>query len=300
MLYTPSVRKGFVTIGSNADSSDSGSASDADSITSGDEEKALKMVGSVGNIGVYDEDSEEFENYLGRIKLYFVANKIKENQVAIFLTLAGPKIYALAKSLLSPNDPAEESADSLFKVLTNHYKPKRIVIFERYTFYSRNQRPSENVTDFLAAIRALAHTCEFGTSLDDMLRDRLVMGLHNKETQHALLSEADLTLQRAVEVAIAREAATRDVEAMASAGVHAVGYEKKRQFKKPLKKGNQSEAKSGNAKADPPKKACSGCGRMHWKKDCPFKDAECYQCGKKDTLSLFAGIRKRGRQIQCK
>ena len=153
------------------------------------------MVGSVGNIGVYDEDSEEFENYLGRIKLYFVANKIKENQVAIFLTLAGPKIYALAKSLLSPNDPAEESADSLFKVLTNHYKPKRIVIFERYTFYSRNQRPSENVTDFLAAIRALAHTCEFGTSLDDMLRDRLVMGLHNKETQHALLSEADLTLQ---------------------------------------------------------------------------------------------------------
>ena len=61
----------------------------------------------LGNIGAFDEDVEEFENYVSRVKLFFTANAIKdENRVAVFLTLAGPKIYSLAKSLLSPVDPA--------------------------------------------------------------------------------------------------------------------------------------------------------------------------------------------------
>ena len=183
-------------------------------------------------------------------------------------------------------------------LLVEHFKPKRIVIFERYTFYSRNQKSGESVTDFLAAIRALAHTCVFGDTLDDMLRDRLVMGLHNKETQHALLSEAELTLQRAVEVSMAREAATRDIEAMGSTGVNAINYEGKGQKKNFKKWDHKHKRDSGDSKAEPPKKPC---GKNHWKKDCPFANAKCYKCGKRDTSSLFAGISPRNSlPIRCR
>ena len=229
----------------------------------------------LGHIEQFDDQIEEFENYASRVKLFFKANNIKpEQQTAVFLTLAGPKIYALAKSLLSPVDPADTQIGDLFKKLSEHYKPKRIVIFERYTFYSRNQKSDESISEFLAALRAAAHTCEFGDCLDDMLRDRLVMGLYNKETQHALLSESGLTLERAIHVATAREAATRDVQAMTSSmSVHEIGD---RQYKK-----DRKESKQGNyGKSDGPSNPCSGCGGNHWKKDCPYTKTKCHKCGK--------------------
>lgn len=235
----------------------------------------------LGNIGAFDEDVEEFENYVSRVKLFFTANAIKdENRVAVFLTLAGPKIYSLAKSLLSPVDPANETLDNILKKLSEHFKPKCIVIFERYRFYSRNQKQGESIADFLAAIRALAHTCNFGDSLDDMLRDRLVMGLSNKETQHALLAESDLTLDRALEIATAREAATRDVQAMAGSAVYSVKTGEEKNQKKYHSGKKESRKKSDGTNSNRPSKPCYGCGGNHWKKDCPHAKTKCHKCGK--------------------
>ena len=43
--------------------------------------------------------------------------------------------------------------------------------------------------------------------LDEALRDRLVCGLQNGETQKKLLAESDLSLQKAVNIATAAEMA---------------------------------------------------------------------------------------------
>ena len=66
------------------------------------------------------------------------------------------------------------------------------------------------MADYIAGLKALAHTCDFGTTLTDMLRDRFVMGLTNETTQQLLLAEADLTFNKAVDMATACEAALRD------------------------------------------------------------------------------------------
>ena len=29
---------------------------------------------------------------------------------------------------------------------------------------------------------------------------------------------------------------------------------------------------------------CSGCGRLHWKRDCPFKNATCHACKQKEHI----------------
>ena len=49
------------------------------------------------------------------------------------------------------------------------------------------------MADYIAGLKALAHTCDFGTTLTDMLCDRFVMGLANETTHQLLLAEADLT-----------------------------------------------------------------------------------------------------------
>ena len=76
--------------------------------------------------------------------------------------------------------------------LTTHYKPKKILIFERYKFQTRNQKAGESIADYVAGIKILVHTCDYEDNLDDMLRDRFVIGLFNRHTQQILLTEADL------------------------------------------------------------------------------------------------------------
>ena len=47
-----------------------------------------------------------------------------------------------------------------------------------------------------------------------MLRDRIIEGISNSETQHKLLADPELIFQRAVEIAKGQEAATKEVVAV--------------------------------------------------------------------------------------
>ena len=151
------------------------------------------MAGAIiGSIGPYKESEEEFEAYIARMKHYFIANDVDDTkQVSVLLTLIGPKGFALATNLLSPKKLTDCKFDDIVKELTTHYKPKKIVIYERYKFHSRTQQSNESIAEFLASLRTLAKTCEFGDAiLNEMLRDRFVVGLANRATQQILLSES--------------------------------------------------------------------------------------------------------------
>lgn len=72
--------------------------------------------------------------------------------------------------------------------------------------------PTETVLDYAAELRRLAITCEFGDFLDDALQDGFVVGLRNEQIQKSLLTEDGLNMARAVEIAQAKEAASRDTK----------------------------------------------------------------------------------------
>ena len=193
----------------------------------------IKMA-QIGSIGAFNEKEEEFEAYIARMKHYFKANDVVAGkQVSVLLTLIGPKGFTLANNLLSPKSLDECNFNEIVDALLAHYKPKRIVIFERYKFQTRNQNSGESIADYIASIKELARTCDYGDNLNDMLRDRFVIGLSNRSTQQALLTDADLTFQKAVNIAVGREAAIRDIEAShnksnnsESNGVHKVNMNK--------------------------------------------------------------------------
>jgi len=70
------------------------------------------------------------------------------------------------------------------------------------------------VAQYVAQMKLLAATCDFGENLEEMLRDRFIQGISNSETQHKLLTDPELTFQRAVEIAKGQEAATKEVVRM--------------------------------------------------------------------------------------
>lgn len=66
------------------------------------------------------------------------------------------------------------------------------------------------MAQYVAVFRGFAVHCEFGGHLDDALRDRFVCGLKSEATQKRLLTETTLTFQRAVELAVSTETASRE------------------------------------------------------------------------------------------
>ena len=83
---------------------------------------------------------------------FFNTNNVTDKRVVpAFLTLVGPKVYGLVKNLLSSKDPADCTYDEIKSALRTHFEPKVILIYERLKFHSRSQKPSELVSDFVAA-----------------------------------------------------------------------------------------------------------------------------------------------------
>ena len=62
----------------------------------------------------------------------------------VLLTVIGANDYALLQGLVAPATPQENSFDELIKALKTHYKPKQVIIVERFRFYKHSQLSGEN------------------------------------------------------------------------------------------------------------------------------------------------------------
>ncbi|CAB0018439.1 unnamed protein product, partial [Nesidiocoris tenuis] len=69
------------------------------------------------------------------------------------------------------------------------YIRKTCIFAERRTFTGRFRRDGETITKYLNNLRSLAGTCEFGGSLNEHLRDQLVIGINNDTWQEQLIRD---------------------------------------------------------------------------------------------------------------
>lgn len=78
-------------------------------------------------------------------------------------------------------------------------------IYERYTFSKRDQEPNETIDAYVAMLRTLARTCKYEALEDEMIRDRIVLGIRDNSTRKKLLQEKKLDLQRCIDICRANE-----------------------------------------------------------------------------------------------
>ena len=228
---------------------------------------------SYGRIKEFHPEEESIESYLERVELFFTANEVaNEKKVAVFLSIIGSKTYAILRNLVAPAKPSSKGFDALCAQLKKHFQPSKIVIAERFHFHRRSQGPEEFISEFLAELRRLATHCSFGEFLNDALRDRLVCGLHSESIQRRLLSQSDLTLAQAVEIAKGMEAATRDTQEL--------------QGQAPSIKAVQSSGATKKSSGTVPEKQCHRCGKKnHLPHQCHFKDVVCHKCSKRGHIA---------------
>ena len=232
-----------------------------------------KMTAVIGHIGEFKPDVETITTYLERMEVFLMANSIDaEKKVAVLLSCIGSKTYGILKNLCSPDLPASKDFASLCTILKSHYDPKPSFLARRCAFKKRRQLPSETVTEFMAELRRLALHCQFGTNLDDSLRDQFIHGLKSEAIVKCLLSEETLTLKRAVELATIAEAAAKDAKSFTSPEFPGIK----------------------RLSSDLP--SCKHCGRNnHPAHECRFKAANCHNCGKMGHISTVCRQPKRGK-----
>lgn len=137
-----------------------------------------------GQVEHFDASLCSWSSYEERLASFLRANHVPEtDQVDAFLSLIGPTTYNLLKSLTAPQLPVTKSFDELTQLLRDHLEPKPSVIAERARFHRRIQEEGETIAQFVAALRTLARTCDFGTFLDESLRDRFVCGMRRVDIQ---------------------------------------------------------------------------------------------------------------------
>ena len=222
----------------------------------------------IGKIDAFDEANEDWSTYVERVEQFFIANDIAEDkQVPAILSLMGNKTYGLLRNLCAPAKPASKSLTQIVQILQKHLSPKPLVIAERFRFHNRNQLEGESISSYIAELKKLSEHCEFGTSLNDSLRDRLVCGMSNELIQKRLLSEVDLSFAKATEIALAMETAAKDtLELRGKKELEVDRVEKQEKFEEDRRR---------------LKFNCYRCGAdSHVSSECRFRNEKCRKCGK--------------------
>ena len=96
---------------------------------------------------------------------------------------------------LSEADQASDAVKARFATL---FVGRTNVIFERARFNKRIQGDQESVIDFIESLYQLAETCQFGALKDELIRDRIVIGIRNAALPQKLMQDDTLTLDKAV------------------------------------------------------------------------------------------------------
>ena len=224
---------------------------------------------SFGKLEEFSPQKETITNYLERVEIFFLANAVADKKkIPVFLSVVGGNIYALLCSLLAPAKPQDKYFDSLVAELKKHFEPRKVVIAKRFNFHRRNQASGESIAEFAAELRRLSTNCDFGNYLEEALRDRFIYGLRSEAAQKQLLTETDLTLACAVDIAKSMEAADKKMQQLSTS-----------------KKADSTEVNKLTRNSTPAQ-SCYRCGKPgHTPSTCRFKEAICRKCNKKGHIA---------------
>ena len=151
---------------------------------------------------------EEWPKWIRRFEHFRVAselNKKPENtQISTLIYSMGDEADDILNSFTMSDDDREKY-DAVKAKFEGHFIIKRNVIFERAKFNLRVQKEGESADNFITDLYTLAEHCQFGALHDELIRDRIVVGLRNKALSEKLQLESSLTLEKAINQARQKE-----------------------------------------------------------------------------------------------
>ena len=165
----------------------------------------------------FSGSAEDWEAYMEQLESYFMANDIiaAAKKHAVLLSSCGTAMYKIIHSVVAPEKPTEVSYADLTKKIREHFPPKPSPIVQHFKFNICVRQPGEKIAVYVVR-QELMQFCEFGDSLEDMLRDRLVCGVNDEQLQQRLFAEPQLTFKKAMKLSQMFESSMQDAKDLQS------------------------------------------------------------------------------------
>jgi len=242
-----------------------------------------------------ENPTDEWNMFKQMYKTYVVLTELdkkpKAYQQAVFLNLVGPVGVKIFNTLVFEHGEDKESVKTIQEKFDTYILGETNETYERYKFNTRTQQKEENIDQYVAALRTLAKTCNFGEALlDSLIRDRIVIGIKDDATRKLLLQERNLTLKTAIDLCRATEAATSQMKAMHTASEETVNKITPSRHKVKYRSSNPPSSSRPHSRPQssvPMLDNCKFCGRSHLKKkeECPAWGQTCNKCKGRDHFS---------------
>ena len=196
---------------------------------------------------------------------------------------------------------------SYLDALEAYFKPQRNVVYERYVFNTCVETQDESVDAYVNRLRKLASSCDFGVLTDELIRDRPVIGVRDKDLKGRLLRQKGLSLTKAIEMSQSSEITKQQLKSLETEErksiVEEINHFKQRGKPKPAKpatsksKGNTRDSKDESERSAPPKKKkknCKYCGnQLHRKRrECPAFGHVCHKCNKSNHFASVCNAKR--------
>lgn len=237
-----------------------------------------------GSISVFDSTRDKWVLYHERLENFFIAYNIKSEirKKALLQTYIGENSYRILRDLCTPDLPSKKTYDELCEIMRSFYTPNVVVYKERKHFYAASKSDGESAAEWMARIKRLASSCEFGANLCNVVLDKFVTGLSGRAFDR--ISEekhTELTLERAVGLAMKYE----DQTSADAESVNAI-WAKQNQHRT----GNSSHAGTSGGGGT----RCIHCGyKNHISVNCKYSAAVCHTCGKIGHLASVCKNKKK-------
>ena len=221
---------------------------------------------------------EEWPRWIRRFERFRRASdlttKWEEAQISTLVYSLGDKAEDILTSFNLKDDELKKY-DTVKGKFESYFVKRRNTIYELARFNSRTQGENESVDEFIADLYRLAENCGYGSLHDELVRDRIVVGIKDAKLSEKLQLEADLTLDGCITKVWQSESVKKQQGVVRGdqddkITIEAVKTRKQRQTRKT----------TGSAPKPP---SCSRCGRSppYGRQQCPANQAICHRCHKK-------------------
>ena len=199
-------------------------------------------------------------------------------------------LYCMAGDVLTSTKISEEDRkkyNSVMKKFDEFIDVRRNVILERAKFNGRNQIAGEQ---YITSLYSLVETCKYPADMvDEMLRERLVVGMRDNALAERLQLDSELTLEKAKKAMRQKEAVKeqnqmlQDRNGSKTCSMDAVRTEREKGRWRDRGQDNSWRSRSNNVPVKTVKHKCTHCGKApHLTGDrCPASTATCHKCNKK-------------------
>ncbi|XP_037572452.1 uncharacterized protein LOC119454651 [Dermacentor silvarum] len=205
-------------------------------------------------------------------------------KTALLLSVAGEEALDVFNNFVFSGEENKEDYNTVFAKFEEYCTEQQNEIHERYVFRSRSQGEAEPFEQFLRELKKQAQHCNFGTMVDDMVRDQIVFGTNSPRLREKMLRDKNLTLEKVVILCKAAETSTRQNE-----------FWQKTKEELDMNAVTASKSTPRGSRHD---LKCNRCNRRHAVRRCPAYGKVCYSCNGRNHFASCCSEKERVYEVQ--